>query len=250
MIDFNKKRFSGVCGLDKTFEEKLKVISNDIKKYMDLGKTDFFYIGVHLIDLYHSDAYSIYAKEVSREQMRIEYNLPIGAGNLCSDYFFAYCEKEFKLDKTQVSRYMNIVDEFGDAARGFKACFKPFGYSQLCEMLPLSDEERKEIQPDWTIKRIREYKKLLADKSQHSEGEQLQQETPPQDERYIRFEKWKKRELCDKILELENERDNLLNEIENLRKSAEKEDTYTDISVIGKNKKFSKSLKNIVGGVV
>ena len=250
MIDFNEKRFSSVCGLDKTFEEKLKVISNDIKKYMDLGKTDFFYIGVHLIDLYHSDAYSIYAKDVSREQMRIEYNLPIGAGNLCSDYFFAYCEKKFKLDKTQVSRYMNIVDEFGDAARGFKTRYKPFGYSQLCEMLPLSDEERKEIQPDWTIKRIREYKKLLADKFRHSEIEQLQQETPPQNERYIRFEKWKKRELCDKILELESERDNLLNEIENLRKSAEKENTYTDIPVIRENKKFSESLKNIAGDVV
>ena len=59
---------------------------------------------------------------------------------------------------------MNIVDEFGDGLRCFKKKWEKFGYSQLCELLPLSDEERKPVKPDWTIKKIREYKKSLSDK--------------------------------------------------------------------------------------
>ena len=74
--------------------------------------------------------------------MRIEYNLPIGAGNLCSEYFFAYCEDKFALEKPQISRLMNIVDEFGNKARGFKVQWKDFKYSQLCELLPLTEEQR------------------------------------------------------------------------------------------------------------
>ena len=251
MIDFKKKRFSYISGSDEKFKEQLKIHSEDIKKYIDLSKTDFFYIGVHLIDLYRSDAYSIYAKEVSREKMAVEYNLPIGAGNLCAEFFFAYCEKEFNLDKTQVSRYMNIVDEFGEAARGFKERYKPFGYSQLCEMLPLSEEERKSISPDWTIKRIREYKKMLAENMTCLTEKLSEDKKPPQDERYARFEKWNKRELCDKIFELESERDSLLEEISRLNIAAEQLNTLTsvsDIPVINKKNGLRKSLNCLVGG--
>ena len=108
-----------------------------------------------------------------------------------------------------------IVDEFGDGLRCFKKKWEKFGYSQLCELLPLSDEQRKSVKPDWTVKQIREYKKSLVATSQQVEMELPEMEEPPKD-KYARFEKWTKRELCDKIFDLEAQYDELLRENERL----------------------------------
>ena len=219
MIDFKQKRFQGVSSNEKT--ENLEVLEKyaaTIRKDLEESKQNFFWLGVHLIDLYSSNTYSaIVGIRFNHEQIRNEYgfNLPIGAGNCCADFFFAYCFDEFGLDKTQVSRLMNIVDEFGDGLRCFKKKWEKFGYSQLCELLPLSDEKRKPVKPDWTIKKIREYKKSLVATSQQGEIELPEAEEPPKD-KYARFEKWTKRELCDKIFDLEAQYDELLRENERL----------------------------------
>lgn len=219
MIDFKQKRFQGVSSNEKT--ENLEVLEKyaaTIRKDLEESKQNFFWLGVHLIDLYSSNSYSaIVGIRFNHEQIRNEYgfNLPIGAGNCCADFFFAYCFDEFGLDKTQVSRLMNIVDEFGDGLRCFKKKWEKFGYSQLCELLPLSDEERKPVKSDWTIKKIREYKKSLVATSQQVEMELPETEEPPKD-KYARFEKWSKRELCDKIFDLEAQYDELLRENERL----------------------------------
>lgn len=180
--------------------------------------------------------------------MRIEYNLPIGAGNLCSEYFFAYCESKFALEKSQVSRLMNIADEFGNKARGFKAQWKDFKYSQLCELLPLTEEQRKAVKPDWSIKKIREYKKTLVATSQQGEIETPKAETPPNTSKYARFDKWNKRELCDKIFELESERDDLLKEIPTL-KSEQNEDSPIPGGLFAK-RNLSRGLASLSGGSV
>lgn len=219
MIDFKQKRFQGVSSNEKT--ENLEVLEKyaaTIRKDLEESKQNFFWLGVHLIDLYSSNSYSaIVGIRFNHEQIRNEYgfNLPIGAGNCCADFFFAYCFDEFGLDKTQVSRLMNIVDEFGDGLRCFKKKWEKFGYSQLCELLPLSDEQRKSVKPDWTVKQIREYKKSLVATSQQVEMELPEMEEPPKD-KYARFEKWSKRELCDKIFDLEAQYDELLRENERL----------------------------------
>ena len=111
---------------------------------------------------------------------------------------------------------MNIVDEFGDGLRCFKKKWEKFGYSQLCELLPLSDEERKPVKPDWTIKKIREYKKSLSDKAQDEPKDETPEAEEPPKDKYARFEKWTKRELCDKIFDLEAQYDELLRENERL----------------------------------
>lgn len=251
MIDFKKNRFSGKTIVEKD-KEVLKLRSADIHKDLEDVKTNFFYLGAHLIDLYNSGSYYVYAKEVTREQMRIDYNLPIGAGNLCSDYFFAYCENVFALEKSQVSRLMNIADEFGDKARGFKAEWKDYKYSQLCELLPLTEEQRKAIKPDWSIKRIREYKKTLVATSQQEELNLPKAETPPSTAKYARFEKWNKRELCDKIFELESERDELLNEIKTLKSATEQseEPPFSAKSGLFAKRNLSRGLASLTGGGV
>lgn len=250
MIDFRKNRFSGrYDGKDK---EMLELRSADILKDLEDVKTNFFYLGAHLIDLYNSGAYCIYEKEITREQMRVDYNLPIGAGNLCSEYFFAYCENKFALEKSQVSRLMNIADEFGNKARGFKVQWKDYKYSQLCELLPLTEEQRKAVKPDWSIKKIREYKKTLVATSQQEEINLPKAETPPTVAKYARFEKWNKRELCDKIFELESERDELLNEIKALKNETERNNDLPEPAKNGlfARKNLSRGLASLIGGSV
>lgn len=216
MINFNAKKYDGVSSNSTGLKEILKVRTEAIEKDLLENKTNFFSLGAHLIDLYSSNAYAVV--ECNREQVRADYKLPIGAGNCCSAYFFAYCFEKFGMDKSQVSRCMNIVDEFGDGLRGFKKSWDKFSYSQLAELLPLSDEQRKPVKPTWTVKQIRDYKKTLVATPQEETEESPQTEEPPS--KYARFDKWTKNELCDKIFELEAEREILLNEIEALREVA------------------------------
>ena len=219
MIDFKQKRFMDVSNKKMENLEVLEKYAATIRKDLEDSKQNFFWLGVHLIDLYSSNTYSaLDGLRYNRETIRNEYGfkLPISAGNCCADFFFAYCFDEFGLDKTQVSRLMNIVDEFGDGLRCFKKEWEKFGYSQLCELLLLSDEERKPVKPDWTVKQIREYKKKLSDKPQAATDEQTPEAEEPPKDKYARFEKWTKRELCDKIFDLEAQYDELLRENERL----------------------------------
>ena len=215
MIDFKEKNFLGKSGggTEAEFREQLQIHTERIQQDLKDAKTNFFYLGVHLTELYTSDAYSVYPCD--REQIRLDYGLAIGAGNCCASFFFAYCFDTFGLDKTQVGRLMNIVNEFGDGFRGFKKRWENFGYSQLVEILPLSDAERQPVKSDWTVKRIREYKKSLVATSQQEKMDLPETESPP--DKYVRFEKWTKSELCDKIFELEAENETLLKEIETLK---------------------------------
>lgn len=221
MIDFKKKKFEGNYGNDEEYKKLLADYTKTIQKDLAAVKTDFFYLGVHLIDLYNSNTYSI---TFDREQLRIESNLAIGVGNCCSECFFAYCYEKFGLDKTQVSRYMNIVDEFGEKLISFDSAWNKYSYSQLCELLPLTPEQRKPVKPSWTIKKIREYKKSLVATSQQEEMDLPEAELPP--DKYSRFEKWTKAQLCGKIFELESERETLLNEIEALKSASLDKTSY------------------------
>lgn len=251
MIDFKQNRFSYKT-IGEEDKEVLKLRSADIHKDLEDVKTNFFYLGAHLVDLYNSGSYCVYAKEVTPEQMRIDYNLPVGAGNLCSDYFFAYCKSQFSLEKSQVSRLMGIFDEFGNRARGFKVQWKDYKYSQLCELLPLTEEQRKAVKPDWSIKKIREYKKTLVATSQQEEINLPKAETPPTVAKYARFEKWNKRELCDKIFELESERDELLNEIKALKSETQRNEDLPEPAKSGlfAKRNLSRGLASLTGGNV
>ena len=71
-----------------------------------------------------------------------------------------------------------------------------------------------------TIKKNLEYKKCLPDKAQdETKYEPPEADEPPKD-KYARFETWTKRELCDKIFDLEAQYEELLHEYEHLRLSA------------------------------
>lgn len=144
MIDFESRNHYGGNSYPK---DEVKWRREKVLEDLAASKTNYFFLGVHLIDIWTTKTYGGHKFDVC---------------NYSAANFFDYCNVNFKLDKSQVSRYMNIVSEFGDKLIGFKEEWKPFSYSQLSEMLSLTPEQRKEVKPDWTIKRIREYKKELA----------------------------------------------------------------------------------------
>lgn len=80
--------------------------------------------------------------------------------------FYEFCEKNFQMDKSAVSRSINLWKEFADydeKASSRKIFidekYRKYSYSQLCEMLSLDEKKRKSITPDMTVKQIREKKK-------------------------------------------------------------------------------------------
>lgn len=83
-----------------------------------------------------------------------------------------FCEVNLGLDKSAVSRCINVYREFNASnvlsedkgcAMELAEAWKDYSYTQLCEMLPLTPEERRKVTPDMTIKQIREFKKSLKD---------------------------------------------------------------------------------------
>lgn len=148
MIDINKNAwFSGQpTQADRDEAERYeKIILADLTS----DKTRRFQIGVHLIELFDSRAYIV-----------------ISNGQGHAQFFWQFCEERFKLDKSTVSRYMNVVDEFGDGHKDLHKKWKEYSWSVLVEMLPMSPSARKAVTPDMTCAEVREMKKGLFATSQ------------------------------------------------------------------------------------
>ena len=166
MIKFSIKNwlYRSINGCRKEYER----IVPDIKNKLGAIKADKVALGYALIALYESNTYRCRASDPDMKQ--------IGANdtgsNCSSKVFFGACELDFGLEKSQVSRLMNVVDEFGDKKGDLLDYWKPFAWSVLVEMLPLTYEQRKAIGVDWTVKKVKEYKKTLVATSQQTENEE------------------------------------------------------------------------------
>ena len=91
---------------------------------------------------------------------------------------YDFCESNLGMDKGSVSRCINVYRTFNSSLsfsfkNGVKTRgsameiadeWKDYSYTQLCEMLPLSKEQRSSITPDMSVSQIREYKKNLKQK--------------------------------------------------------------------------------------
>ena len=86
--------------------------------------------------------------------------------------FYNFCAANFGLDRTSVSRLLDVSRTFcmRKPERPYlqtmfiDETYKDYSYSQLCEMLPLSLDQRKQIKPNMTVKQIRELKKQFKKK--------------------------------------------------------------------------------------
>lgn len=78
-----------------------------------------------------------------------------------------FCEVNLGLDKSAVSRCISVFLEFAkvnDCMTRTRTMFlddkyEAFSYSQLCEMVSMTSEQRKLVKPEMTIKQLREIKK-------------------------------------------------------------------------------------------
>ncbi len=116
--------------------------------------------------------------------------------------FLRVCRSEFVLDKSQVSRMLGVAEVFGnEAGTALAEKWQNFSYTVLAEMLSLPEEERDKVKPSWTVKNVRDYKKLLA----KDEKQENEEEADEPDDEFVRFRKFTKAQLCREILRLEDE---------------------------------------------
>lgn len=78
--------------------------------------------------------------------------------------FYEFCESNYGLKKSEVSRCMNVFYRFSQRNGNVPTMFpderyEEYDYSQLVEMLPLEDKEIKYIKPSMSVREIREFKK-------------------------------------------------------------------------------------------
>ena len=78
-----------------------------------------------------------------------------------------FCEANLGLSRSSYCRLINVYREFSmvqDCTHTMylDEKYQDYSYSQLCEMLGMSDEQRRQVRPDMTVKEIRELKKNVS----------------------------------------------------------------------------------------
>lgn len=73
---------------------------------------------------------------------------------------YEFAETEFGLKRSSVSRCISICRMFSNngCSMYLEDRYKDYNYSQLCEMLSMTDDQMRKVKPDMTIKQIREIK--------------------------------------------------------------------------------------------
>ena len=143
-------------------------------KPRDLSLTSVKYIFTDMTDIRrHYIRLGFHLDEFDRQAGYSDFGFPT---------LYDFCEVNLGLDKSAVSRCMNVYREFNakndverignyeshGCAMDLSERWKDYSYTQLCEMLPLTEHQRKLITSDMSVKQIREYKKSLRDEESKS----------------------------------------------------------------------------------
>lgn len=136
-----------------------------LEKYSDLSLASVKYVLTDLNDLQHS--YIRLGFHLC-ELLSCNYHQHFGYWD-----FYNFCAANFGLDRSTVSRLIEVSKEFSKKNDNMQRSptmfiddrYKDYSYSQLCEMLPLSFDQRKQIKPNMTVKQIRELKKQFKKKN-------------------------------------------------------------------------------------
>lgn len=137
-----QKQLDSACEHVKTiFEIRVETIRTDLKHI----QSSFILLGGHLIDIENS------------QEIKETFSIDLGR---CCKNIYEFAQLKFNLSKTTVIALMSVCREFGECMTRVKSEYADYKYSQLVEMLPLSEEQRKLCNPKKTIKEIRELKKV------------------------------------------------------------------------------------------
>lgn len=129
------------CPVNPEAEESCKYVFTDLKDI----KHNYIKLGFHLDEL-----------------KRLQIDSKLGYYS-----FYDFCLSNFNMDKSSVSRCLNVFykfakreDPLGSPKMWIDEKYNDYSYSQLCEMVSISDEKLlKQIKPDMSVKDIRELKK-------------------------------------------------------------------------------------------
>lgn len=129
------------CSPDPEAEEACKYVFNDLRDI----KHNYIKLGFHLDEL---------------KRLKIDSKLGYYS-------FYDFCLDNFNMDKSSVSRCLNVFYAFAEKDSDSLSRkmwiddkYKDYSYSQLCEMVSISDEKLlKQIKPDMSVMDIRELKK-------------------------------------------------------------------------------------------
>ena len=132
------------------------------KEVNELARASIGYIESDVMDIkkrYVTLGFHLYEMDQCR------YYEDLGYENL-----YECIEANFAMDKSAVSRCIGVWKAFaavdGDGSRKMWVDdrYKDFSYSQLTEMLPMSERDRYRISSDMSVKKIREVKQRLKEK--------------------------------------------------------------------------------------
>ncbi|MBD5105450.1 MAG: hypothetical protein HDT41_00425 [Lachnospiraceae bacterium] len=150
-------------GVDITFNEAnldIKYGMLNLREERELARASFKYIAV---DMNNIQRYYIKLGFHLCEAKNCKYYEDFGY-----DKFEDFVAANFGMEKSALSRCMNVYLRFFAKAQHdsviagcprTKNKYEDYSYSQLCEIVSISDDKIKEITPDMTVKQIREFKK-------------------------------------------------------------------------------------------
>lgn len=74
--------------------------------------------------------------------------------------FYDFCKDYFQMEKSAVSRCMNVLERFADQQNEcLEEKWKEYSYTQLCEMVSMDEKELEKVESKMTVKEIRQVKK-------------------------------------------------------------------------------------------
>lgn len=98
--------------------------------------------------------------------------------------FYECVEANFHLDKSAASRCIGVWEEFTDQReKRVLEEYTGYSYSQLVEMLPLKEDQRKKVTADMSVAQIRAYKKTLKAPKDKPEKETVATSQPKEQEK-------------------------------------------------------------------
>lgn len=198
MIDFKlRNKYYKADAFEESEKQRAKKFVEDIKLRSEKSNGDKYQLGCKLIDFYNTGSYASFSHDRNIES---EYG-SFRDRNGHSKVFFAVCEIHFGMDKSTVSRLMNVVDEFGSQKKrteGLRKEYQAYSWSVLAEMLSMKKEHRDLVDSDMTVKQVRDLKKRIAT-SQQDDDEKLLEKL----KEFDKFKKYTRRDLLIYINELE-----------------------------------------------
>jgi len=138
--------------------EEIKVIYGlfDLREERELARASFNYIARDMYDI--KESYIKLGFHLD-ECKRLKYYEDFGYTD-----FSEFVNINFGLDKGALSRCLNVFYRFSEIdgychKMWLDDKYKDYSYSQLCEMVSMSEQDCRNIKPTMTVKEIREIKK-------------------------------------------------------------------------------------------